>query len=425
MRSAKLLSATGMLAASVLALSACAAAEPEATDVDLRMTIWSANEAHLELFNGIADAYIAENPNVNSITFETLPFDGYTTTLTTQIAGGDAPDLAWIFENTAPDFVLSEALVDLSDTFSATEGYEFDDISPAASQLWLRDGGLRAYPFSTSPFVMFANDDILAAAGYPRAADLQAAGDWNWDTIAAIGADVSASTGDAGFVIRDFEYTNWRFLSTIWKGWGASPWSADQTTCEFDSPEMVDAMTFIHNAALNTGAMPGPGTTADFFAGEAAFTVTQISRAGLLAEAGFEWNLLPLPAGPAGDYSVVGQAGIGVIAQGENPEVAADFLAYFSNPSNSVSLAQFFPPPRESILNAETLSAANPVLSVEQLKSVVVPAITTGEVQPAIRDSARVEQAVRVALDAMWVADADVPSVLASVCEAINPLLVD
>lgn len=426
MRSAKLLTATGMLAASVLALSACtAAAEPEATDVDLRMTIWSANEAHLELFNSIAESYMAENPNVTSITFDTLPFDDYTTTLTTQIAGGDAPDLAWIFETTAPDFVLSEALVDLSDTLANTEGYEFDDISPAATELWLKEGSLRAYPFSTSPFVMFANDDLLAQAGFPTAAELQAAGDWNWESISEIGAAVNQATGKAGFIIRDFEYTNWDGLSSIWKGWGAAPWSDDLSTCTFTSPEMVEAFEFIHDAAFTTKSMPGPGTTADFFAGEAAFTVTQISRAGLLAEAGFTWDLLPLPAGPAGEYSIVGQAGIGVIAQGENPDVAADFLAYFSNPENAASLAQFFPPPRASLLNAEVLAAANPVLTPEQLENVVVPAITNGEVRPPITNAARVNQTVRAALDAMWVADADIPAVLGSVCEAIDPLLAD
>jgi multiple sugar transport system substrate-binding protein len=73
---------------------------------DIRMAIWSAAEAHLELFNQIAADYKAMQPDVN-ITFDSLPFDGYTTTLTTQIAGGNAPDLAWILETTAGDFVSS------------------------------------------------------------------------------------------------------------------------------------------------------------------------------------------------------------------------------------------------------------------------------------------------------------------------------
>ena len=45
---------------------------------------------------------------------------------------------------------------------------------------------------------------------------------------------------------------------------------------------------------------------------------------------------------------MIGQAGIDVFAKGKNPAVAADFLAFFTNPQNSRKLAQFFPPARAS-----------------------------------------------------------------------------
>src|SRR5690606_33940243 len=89
--------------AGALALSACGNGNDTSNGpISLRMTVWTANEAHLALFKEIADEYIAAHPNVASITFDPLPFDTYTTALTTQIAGGNAPDLAWIFENSAP-----------------------------------------------------------------------------------------------------------------------------------------------------------------------------------------------------------------------------------------------------------------------------------------------------------------------------------
>ena len=73
---------------------------------DLRMAIWSANEAHLVLFNGIADEFESSHPGV-TVTFDSLAYDGYTTTLTTQIAGGNAPDLAWILDSTALGCLVS------------------------------------------------------------------------------------------------------------------------------------------------------------------------------------------------------------------------------------------------------------------------------------------------------------------------------
>ncbi|GAA1691983.1 sugar ABC transporter substrate-binding protein [Glycomyces endophyticus] len=414
-----LLAAAG---AAPLALAACGGGSDDGP-VTLRMTTWSASEDHLAMLNEIADAYIADHPDVEAIEFDPLPFEGYTSTLTTQIAGDNAPDLAWILESAAPDFVSSGALAPLSETLSEAEGYEYDDLVPAATELWREDDELYAYPFSTSPFGVFVNNDLLAEAGQPTAAELIASGEWTWERVVAAGAAVHAATGTDGLVIRDFDYSGWDNLSTLWTGWGARAWSEDGTECGFDDPEMVEALSFMHDAVFAQEAMPGPGTTADFFAGEAAMTVTQISRAGLLAEAPFGWDLVPLPAGPAGEYSVIGQAGLGVLTVAPHPEEAADFLAYMTNPENSAKLAQYFPPPRESQLTAEVLGQANPLLTPEQLQTVVIDRIDAGVVKPGHTGQAQLDQAVRAALDPLWTADADVAGVLGELCTAIDPLL--
>ncbi|WP_235935623.1 ABC transporter substrate-binding protein [Devosia aurantiaca] len=390
--------------------------------VNLRMTIWSANEAHLALFNEIAASFKADNPNV-TVTFEPIPFDNYTTTLTTQIAGGNAPDLAWIFETSAADFVNSGALFPLTDTLSNAEGYDLADVSTGPLELWSKDGTLYAYPFSTSPFGVFVNNDVITAAGAQTPAEMIAAGTWTWDNAIAT-AEALAASGKSGLIIRDFDYKTWQNLTSVYAGWGAAPWSEDGRTCTFTEQPMVDAMSFIHDAIFTKKAMPGPGETADFFAGDAAMTVTQISRASLLPkENAFDWDLVPLPAGPAGEYAMIGQAAIGVFAASPNAQVAADFLGYMTNPENSAKLSQFFPSARQSLLTAEALGKTNPLLSPEQLDAVVINGITNGKVIPGHTGFAQIQQTVRAGLDSLWVADADVPAVMASICDSINPML--
>jgi multiple sugar transport system substrate-binding protein len=381
--------------------------------VDLRMTIWSANAKHLALFDQIAADYKKGHPDVGKITFEPIPIENYTTTLTTQIGGGNAPDLAWILESTAPDFVSSGALAPID---------KDADLLPSTTANWEKDGQLYAYPFSTSPLGVFVNTDLVTAAGRPTPAQQIAAGTWIWEQAAATGAAVQKS-GKGGIVVGDFDYKGWDTLNSIWAGWGARPWSEDGKTCGFDQPEMVDAMTFIHKLAFTDTAMPGPGVTKDFFAGDAAMVLTQISRAALLEKAKFKWDLVPLPKGPAGDYSVVGQAGIGVLKRGKNVEAAKQFLAYFTNAENSAKLAQFFPPPRKSQLNADTLAKANPLLKPAQLQSVVIDGIERGDIKTSHTGYAELQQTVRAALDPLWKPDADVKAVLSGVCSKINPLL--
>lgn len=428
MTSATTLKRLALLPLAGLTLAACSGGggggSDEATeDIDLRMTIWTSNEDHLALFDAIADDYMADHPEIASITFDPLPFDDYTSTVTTQLAGGSPPDMAWILENAAPDFVASGALMPLSDTLEATEGYDVDDIAESAASLWTQDGELLAYPFSTSPFVTFVNNDLLAEAGLPGAAQMRSEGDWTWEAVSDAGSTVAQETGESGFVIRDFDYLNWDYLSTVWNGWGAEPWTEDGTTCTFDSPEMVEAFDFLHDAAFDAGSMPGPGSSADFFAGEAAFTVTQISRANLLPEDGFEWDLLPLPEGPDGEYAVTGQAGVGVLQSGPNPQASAEFLAYFTNAENGADLAEYFPPPRTSLLSLDVMADANPLLTPEQIEDVVIPGIAEGVVRPSHTDAVQIAQQTRASLDDLWTEDADIPAVLEQTCGAISPLL--
>lgn len=410
-------------AAFALAIATFGATSVWAQDqINLRMAIWTAAPAHLALFNGIADGFAKIHPGVK-VTFDSLPYDTYNTTLTTQIAGGNAPDLAWIFETSAPDFVNSGALYPLTDTFKATEGYNYADLADKPLALWQKDGTLYAYPFSTSPFALFVNNDLIKAAGAQTPADLIKAGQWTWDSAIKTAAAV-AKSGKAGLVVRDFNYQTWQNLAPIYFGWGARPWSEDGKTCAFTDQKMVDALTFFHDAVFKQHAIPGPGESVDFFTGDAAMTITQISRASLLPkDHPFSWDLVPLPAGPAGKYAIFGQAGIGVFKASAHADVAAQFLAYMTNPENSAKLAQFFPSPRKSLLTADALKQTNPLLSKDQLQSVVVNGIENGTVIPGHNGFEQIQQLVRAGLDAIWNPDADIPSAMQNICGRISPLL--
>jgi multiple sugar transport system substrate-binding protein len=416
-----------------LALAGCSGGgDPASTDtadtpdapVALRMTIWSGNEDHLRIFNGIADAYIAANPDkVSSITFETLPYDDYMQTLTTQIAGGNAPDLAWILESSGPEFVNSGVLLDLRPTFEANNAYDLDDLLGSAIALWTKGDALYAYPFSNSPFGVLVNTTMLEAAGQPTPAELIAQGEWTWDNLRDTAAAAAAASGQQGFYFTGFEsYTAWQYLAEAWGAWGAEPWSADGTTCTFNEPAMVEFMTWYHDAVYVQHAAPEAGVTADFYSGGAAMMISQISRVAGLDDS-FEWDMVPLPAGPEGTQPAFGQAGIGVMASGANPQIAADFLAFFTNPENAAQLAQYFPPPRLSLLTVEVLGAANPRLTAEQIESVVIDQLPKAEVLPSHENFAEISDVVRTQLDSLWRADADVAGVMDAICSAIQPRL--
>lgn len=411
---------TAAIGSMVLALVACGGGSSPAAEspdgVDLRMTVWTSNKDQLALFDSIAAAYRAEHPDVRKITFDSLPFADYNSTLTTQIAGGNSPDLAWMGD-ISHDLIAAKALAPLTEKLKGTAGWEYSDLVDSVTAEFSRDGELYAYPFSNSPFALYVNNDLLAKAG-----QTVGKGDLSWEQVSKIGGAVNAKTGKAGFVIRDFDYSGWNMLGTVWPGWGASAWNEDGTQCGMNSDQMVSAFQFLHDAIYVDKSMPGPGVKADFFAGDAAFTVAQVSRASLL-DGAFKYSVYPLPTGPSGKYSVIGQAGVGVLKSSKHVPQATDFLAYLTNPANAAKLAQYFPPPRKSLLTGAKLAAVNKKLSAAQLQEAVIDQLNGAVTLPNHTKPAEISQKGKAALDAIWAKDADIKSVLGKTCDALQPLL--
>ncbi|WP_434740637.1 ABC transporter substrate-binding protein [Micromonospora sp. SH-82] len=414
---------TGVLA---LSLTACAGDDSgESGPVDLKMALWSSNKDHLALLQKIGDGYVAENGDqVKSITFEPVTNPDYIAGLTTQISGGDVPDLAWIPEASGPEFVDAGILSNVRPTLEGTDGYDLDDILPAALAPWQGDDdGVYAYPFSNSPFALYVNEDLLKKAGQPDVTSLVGTPGYTWEAIADIAAATNGKTGAVGMNIPTFNPTNWSAVTMLGSGWGAAPWSDDGKTCTFASPEMVEFLTW-YQRQITRGAIPaasGNAVPAAFASGDVAFSIAQLSQSGGLDDS-FKWSFLPLPAGPKGYHPIVGQAGVSVLERSTNKEQAAGFLAYLTNPTNAKLLAQFFPPPRQSLLNVETLAQAAPKLSPEQIQSAIIDVVPKASVKPQHPVLSRFTDRVRAGLDPVW-SGGDVRAAVTGICEQISPTL--
>lgn len=425
---------TAVLAAIPLVLAGCSGGDDPGSDgsgeepVSLRMTTWSGNEEHLAVLNAIADEFIAENPDlVGEIVYDPLTEPGqYMSTVTTQIAGGDPPDLIWLTEGFAAEFAASGVFYDLQPTMEETEGYDFGDLLPGGMSLWQHDGGTYGYPFSSSPFGLFANSDLIAAAGQADPRELMASGEWTWDAAVEIAAAVMESEGiTAGIQLAGTDpYVNPRDrIMPQGLAWGARPWSEDGLTCEFNTPETIDYLTWYHEQTFDTQVFPAPGEAVDFASGQAAFRVAQLSASAGLEEAGFEWDFLQFPEGPVGAVPVVGQGGVGVIANSAHPDIAAKFLAFFSSKESAQQTAKFFPPPRESLLTVDVLAEAAPALSEEQIQTTVIDQALNATTVPSHPNLTDMEDTIRAGIDPLWTDGADIGAVLDKLCTDLEPSL--
>ncbi|WFP62898.1 sugar ABC transporter substrate-binding protein [Mesorhizobium sp. WSM4904] len=408
------------IAASAFALWAMSA---PALAQELRVTVWTGNAAQLKMLDGIADGFKAKHPGV-SVKFETVPVADYTQKLTFQVAGGNAPDVAWMMEDAAPAFESAGLLMDIGPTLKATEGYDFGDFSQPAMALWQKGETVYGVPFSTSPFMIYFNKDMFDKAGIEDPLQLAAKGEWNMQKFQEVAKKLAeANPGKWGFEFKDGEGYASRMTHALLpsiRAYGGEFWSDGQ--CGFDKPKAVAAVQQLHDMVFKDKSIVPPGEQGDYFSGNSAMTVNQISRASKMPEAGFKWGIAPLPSGPAGEAPVIGQAALVVFDAGKNKDLSAQLVAYMTNKENVATMAQFFPPARKSALDSDAFVNSNKLIPAEQMKNVAA-AIQHGRVHPAHEKMPQIQAAMAPRVDALWKADADVGQALKGVCAAIQPFL--
>lgn len=394
--------------------------------VNLRMTIWSGSEEHLALLNGFADAYKGEHPNV-SVQFDVIPFGDYVQKVTIQLAGGNPPDLGWLAEASAPAFIDAGVLEDLGPTVREDTDYDFADFSEPTMQLWVDGDAVYGIPFSTSPFITYFNRDMFEAAGLSTPNELAEQGSWTWEALKNAAATMAetAPAGTYGFESVDgqgYSERVWHTLIPIVRAYGGEAWDEAGTECLLNSPEAVEAVTMYHGMIFGDRSVVPPGEQGDFFTGNAAMTVNQLSRVSKLEGAAFKWGVAPLPNGPAGEVAVIGQAALVAFRNGPNTDVARDFLAFMTNQENVAAMAAYFPPARTSVLSSDAFLTANPLVTPEQM-NIVAQGIEQGTVLPSHPSYPQIEATALPIFDQLWRPDVDVQVVLDEVCSAITPLL--
>ncbi|WP_375143771.1 ABC transporter substrate-binding protein [Acuticoccus sp. MNP-M23] len=405
-------------AACALAFGAMGSASAE----DLRFTVWTGSEAHLSMLNGIAESFTATHPDV-TVSFETIPAGDYTQKLTFQIAGGNTPDLGWMFEDAAPAFADAGVLENVGPALKGAAGYDFADFSKPAMGLWEDGDTVNGIPFSTSPFMVYYNKTLFDEAGLEDPLALSAKGEWTMDAWRTAAKTLKDKTGTWGFDFKDGEGYDSRILHALMppiRAYGGYAWKDGE--CGFNKPEAVEAVTVLHDMVFKDKSIVPPGETGDFFSGDAAMTVNQISRASRLSDVAFDWGIAPLPTGPAGEAPVIGQAGIVVFAEGDQKALATEFLAHMTNAENVKIMAQFFPPARKSVLESGVLVEANALIPADQMANVAT-AIETGSVLPSSKNMPQILAALKPRSDALWRPDADVEKALQAICTAIQPQL--
>lgn len=226
--------------------------------------------------------------------------DDYIEWLSEQILQGTAPDIFFLPQENVCEFAEAGALKDLTGMLEKDADFDSTHYYTSALQSGVYNGELYALPYECAPRLMFVNKTILEQEGIAMPKE-----DWTFEDLYAICKKITKDTdengipdqfGITGYTVEDAFYGNDVVL-----------FNERGTECYFTGDKVEKAIRFLERLEdVNQGYSV---SEKDFDQGKVAFMPMLFSayRAykpyplSVKKYSGFEWDCLPMPAGPDGN----------------------------------------------------------------------------------------------------------------------------
>lgn len=354
----------------ILALSGCqqgsASNESENAEggpVTLQFQSLSDQPTTQAAVKSIVDQWNTENEDVQ-VKIVQAGWDGTFDKLITQFTGGTAPDIIHYEASSIASFAADGYLADLTDLID--EDLK-QDISEGIWDSVTQDGEIIAYPSTLQSYMVFANADLLEAAGV----EVPTGDTMTWEELQAI---AKATTTDGTFGIgwglgsptATMMSLSLGFDGGFFDGEGTDA-SIDVGDSELAVPELIHEMAYTDKSIEPTSlTQSGSDVLASFYGGKVAMTVQGSFQATNIANdapEGLNWVALPPLEGSAGAIQAANPQTYSVNVDSEYVDESADFLNFFMSAENLASIAYadaLIPASSSARTEVETLAADNP-----------------------------------------------------------------
>lgn len=333
--------AVGASAAGAAALSRAPRAGAQDEPVELRWSMWSATEAETAVWEDLANDVNIAYPNI-TVKLETTSFADYWDKLQTQLASGTEADVVAMQSLRMPVFAARDALQPLQPFIEQDPDVNAEDFfEPISNGLSYQDQ-LYAFAYDLGPIILFYNKDMFEAKGVepPSATEPM-----TWDEFKEKAAALTdAANGEYGYVIQP-NFTS--VIPWLWSG-GGGYMNEEETESTLDSPESVEALNFIigmitqdETAAPITDLANTQFARETFNSGKIGMTQDGPWQfVNTRKDAAFNFDVAPLPAGPAGSVTWVAGSGFGISNTTEHPDAAWQALKVITSTESLMKLAR-------------------------------------------------------------------------------------
>jgi multiple sugar transport system substrate-binding protein len=259
--------------------------------------------------------------------------EGYEKVLA-QAAGGVGADVYLFETKQMQSFAARDFFRPLGDYVSTSGVVKQDAYFATDWKEMFWNGQQYLVPFDNSPAMLWYNKDLFDQAGvkYPP----NQYGVWTWEDFLGTAKQLTSGSGPS----RVFGWAGERgwvyLLNWIWSN-GGMLLNDQKTECLIDSPESIAALQWaadlVHEHKVQPQAAElGEGGNSGLFFGKRAAMAQKGTwwAIDLKAQEGLNWNVAPMPDGPAGAFVRNPLDAWGIWSGSKNPDAAWQFIEFLS-----------------------------------------------------------------------------------------------
>jgi multiple sugar transport system substrate-binding protein len=318
------MSGAGLAGVGLLGAGACGGGG--GTSGMLRWSMWSDTPEETKVWKDLAEDVHKKNPDI-TVNLETVTFADYWDKLSTQIASENEADIVAMQSLRMPGFAVRGALQSLEPFIEDDSGFDVEDFFEPIRQGLSSEGELHALGYDIGPILLYYNKDLFNKAGVePPSPETP----MSWEEFREKAEQLTdPGAKEYGFVEQPVFDS---IVPWIWSG-GGDYMNEAQTECTLDTPESIEAMEFV--ISMITDGIAAPVTDLantsfaieEFYGGKIGMHVDGPWQfINIKENSDFEWDVAPLPAGPAGSVTPAAGSGFGISNTTENPDAAWEAL---------------------------------------------------------------------------------------------------
>lgn len=253
------------------------------------------------------------------------PWDSLMQKLLSTMSTGQGPDIAGIHFQFLPQYAKSGYIMDLSSSYKQGSDLDPANFPPALNDLLKVDGKYYAAPMNFATLLLYYNKDLFKTAGIDKPPA-------TWDEWISDAKKLSKpDQGQYGMAIGEHDtIPNWPIFI-----WGNGGDVVKDGKSALSDPKTVAALKtwtdLVKNDKVSPTGLSGAEADKLFQSQKAAMEVSGPWLTNGFTDAKLNFDVAPLPAGPAGPVTLADSVIMMVNKSTKNPDAALQFVNFWNS----------------------------------------------------------------------------------------------